>query len=65
MPRPNDIERLWGDLRGHVTRDVFWGTSARRCQAVADFLRALDGPTLQRLMSTSPCMAGTLSRMSL
>jgi transposase len=56
-PHLNAIERLWGYLRDHVTRTVFWGTIARQCQAVIAFLRALDLPTFQRLMSTSPCLA--------
>ena len=60
-PHLNAIERLWGYLRDHVTRDVFWGTSTRQCQAVCDVLQALDFPTFQRLMSTSPCLACTTS----
>ena len=58
-PHLNAIERLWAYLRDHVTRNVFWGTIARQCQAVTDFLRALDLATFQRLMSTSPCLATT------
>jgi ABC-type phosphate transport system substrate-binding protein len=50
-------QRLWGYLRDHVTRNDFWGTFGRGCAAVIEFLRALDLPTFQRLMSTSPCMA--------
>jgi hypothetical protein len=30
---------------------------ARQCAAVIDFLGALDFPTFQRLISTSPCLA--------
>jgi len=56
-PHLNAIARLWGYLRDHVTRTVFWGTIARQCQAVIAFLRALDLPTFQRLMSTSPGLA--------
>lgn len=56
-PHLNAVERLWAYLRDHVTRNVFWGTIARQCQAVIDFLRALDFPTFQRLVSTSPCLA--------
>ncbi len=56
-PQLNAIERLWGYLRDHVTRNVFWGTIARQCQAVADFLGAMDLATFQTLMSTSPCLA--------
>jgi transposase len=55
-PHLNAVERLWGYLRDHVTRNVFWGTIARQCQTVCEFLRALDFPTFQRLMSTSPCL---------
>ena len=58
-PHLNAIERLWGYLRDHVTRNVFWGTIARQCQAATDFLQALDLATFQRLMSTSPCLAAT------
>ena len=56
-PHLNAIERLWGYLRDHVTRNVFWGTIARQCQTVTAFLQALDLATFQRLMSTSPCLA--------
>ena len=55
-PHLNAIERLWLSLRAHVTRDVFWGTIDRQCQAVCDFLTALDFATVQRLMGTSPCL---------
>jgi transposase len=55
-PDANPDERLWGYVRDHVTRNVFWGTIARQCQAVSNFLQALDFSTFQRLMSTSPCM---------
>jgi transposase len=56
-PHLNAIERLWGYLRDHVTRNVFWGTLARECQAVIEFLDALDFPTFQSLMSTTPCLS--------
>jgi hypothetical protein len=55
-PHLNAIERLWGYLRSHVTRDVFWGTIARQCQAACAFLDALDFATFQRLMGSSPCL---------
>jgi hypothetical protein len=55
-PHLNAIERLWLYLRAHVTRDVFWGTIGRQCQAVCEFLDALDLATVQRLMGTSPCL---------
>jgi transposase len=55
-PHLNAIERLWGYLRDHVTRNTFWGTLAHQCQAVVDFLDALDFATFQRLMSTAPCL---------
>ena len=60
-PHLNAIERLWGYLRDHVTRNVFWGTIGRQCAAVIEFLRALDFRTFQHLMSTSPCLACTTS----
>jgi transposase len=55
-PHLNAIERLWGYVRDHVTRNTFWGTLARECQAVVAFLDALDFATFQALMSTSPCL---------
>jgi hypothetical protein len=47
---------VWLYLRAHVTRDVFWGTIGRQCQAVCDFLGALDLATFQSLLGTSPCL---------
>ena len=55
-PHLNAIERLWGYVRDHVTRNTFWGTLARQCQAVIGFLDALDFATFQTLMSSSPCL---------
>jgi transposase len=55
-PHLNAIGRLWGYIRDHVTRNTFWGTLARECQAVVAFLDALDFATFQSLMSTSPCL---------
>jgi hypothetical protein len=55
-PHLNAIERLWGYLRDHVTRNTFWGTLPHVCEAVVTFLDALDFGTFQSLMSTSPCL---------
>jgi transposase len=55
-PHWNALERLWGYVRDHVTRNTFWGTLARECQAVVAFLDALDFATFQTLMSSSPCL---------
>lgn len=60
-PHLNAIERLWNYLRANVTRNLFWGTIARQCEAVRDFLAALDLATFQTLMSTSPCLAAGTS----
>jgi transposase len=60
-PHLNAIERLWNYLRANVTRNLFWGTIARQCEMVRDFLAALDLATFQTLMSSSPCLAARTS----
>lgn len=60
-PHLNAIERLWNYLRANVTRNLFWGRITRQCEAVWDFLAALDLATFQSLMGTSPCLASGTS----
>ncbi len=60
-PHLNAIERLWNYLRANVTRNLFWGRITRQCEAVRDFLAALDLATFQSLMGTSPCLASGTS----
>jgi transposase len=51
-PHLNRIEQIWNYLRSKVTRNIFWGTIARLCEAAIDFLRTLDFATFLSVVGT-------------